>query len=79
MKYPELYKNTLIVISAYCSHICIIVFDPFARTVTGPPVDDPKGRWRRYHSVTRIFLCRHNATTFRILKSVVLLTHVRTY
>lgn len=47
MKYPELYKNTLIVISAYCSHICIIVFDPFARTVTGPPVDDPKGRWRR--------------------------------
>ena len=23
-----------------------IVFAPFARTVTGPPVDDSKGRWR---------------------------------
>ena len=22
-------------------------FAPFARIVTGPPVDDPKGRWRR--------------------------------
>ena len=24
-----------------------IVFAPFARTVTGPPVDNPKGRWPR--------------------------------
>ena len=28
-----------------------IVFAPFARTVTGPPVDDPKGRWRRGGSI----------------------------
>lgn len=29
-----------------CTVHNIIVFAPFARTVTGPPVDDPKGRWR---------------------------------